>query len=230
MYCSNCGAKLNDGAKFCHACGKPISSVSAVETVPPLPDPEPVLLRIERARSGVGVAVGVDIFIDDDPAGSVKYGSEIYVYVLPGRHTISTVMNVGRRTTDTIFIPDDATEAEYVFRISGLDAHSERVRFYANGTAPADNPAPAQASYYPAASTRSRGPGKVCPRCGGSMAIQTVTEGKPAGCGTILLYILLAITVLGLLIVIPLALRNKTRTVTYSVCQNCGYRNKIGRL
>ena len=32
MYCTKCGAKLRDGAKFCHVCGKP---VAAVKQTPP---------------------------------------------------------------------------------------------------------------------------------------------------------------------------------------------------
>lgn len=69
---------------------------------------------------------------------------------------------------------------------------------------------------------------KQCPHCHGTnIQYQTVTESKKTGCLTILLYILLACTILGLLIVIPLALRKKTETVTYAVCQDCGKRWKV---
>ena len=68
----------------------------------------------------------------------------------------------------------------------------------------------------------------ICPKCKSeNVQIQTVTESRKAGCLTIILYILLACTILGLLIVIPLLLRRKTETVTYAVCQNCGHRWKI---
>ena len=70
-------------------------------------------------------------------------------------------------------------------------------------------------------------PARHCPKCGGMMQIQTITEARKAGCLTVLLYILLSLTILGLLIVIPLVLRAKTKTVTYAVCQSCGYRKKI---
>lgn len=64
-----------------------------------------------------------------------------------------------------------------------------------------------------------------CPRCHGHhIQYNTVTESKSAGCFTIILYLLLALTVLGIFIVIPLMLRDKTKTVTYAVCQDCGYR------
>lgn len=70
--------------------------------------------------------------------------------------------------------------------------------------------------------------GKPCPKCGKhSIQYQTVTESRKTGCGTIILYILLACTILGLFIVIPLMLRKKTETVTYAVCQNCGHRWRV---
>lgn len=68
----------------------------------------------------------------------------------------------------------------------------------------------------------------TCKKCGCSdIQYQTVSESRGTGCLTICLYILLACTVLGLLIVIPLMLRKKTNTVTYAVCQSCGYRWKV---
>lgn len=68
----------------------------------------------------------------------------------------------------------------------------------------------------------------TCPKCNSSnISFQTVTEQKKTGCLTILLYILLACTLFGLLIVIPLMLRKKTETVTYAVCQNCGHRWRV---
>lgn len=64
-----------------------------------------------------------------------------------------------------------------------------------------------------------------CKKCGSTnLTYQTVTESKPTSCLTICLYICLAISVLGWLILIPLILRKKTQTVTYIVCQNCGFR------
>lgn len=69
---------------------------------------------------------------------------------------------------------------------------------------------------------------RACPHCKGTnIQYQTVTESRKTGLLTVLLYIILACTVLGLLIVIPLMLRKKTVTVTYAVCQDCGKRWKI---
>lgn len=67
-----------------------------------------------------------------------------------------------------------------------------------------------------------------CPKCHGqNISYQTVTESKKTGCIAMMMYILLAITILGLLIVIPLMLRRKTETVTYAVCQDCGHRWRV---
>ena len=224
MYCINCGTKLSDNAKFCHECGAPCAQSDSCQNKSC--QTEPVPLRIERTRSGGGIAVAVQVFIDGVHVGAVKYGDELNVFVLPGQHHVHTKMKGSGSGEDDFYIPEDATNAEYVFRITGLDCHSERVRFYTDGSRESINAS--RTVTRAAAPTRTAGQ-KICPRCGGSMTIQTVTEAKKTGCGTILLYILLAVTVLGLLIVIPLALRNKTETVTYSVCQNCGYRTRIGR-
>lgn len=68
----------------------------------------------------------------------------------------------------------------------------------------------------------------ICPKCGSqNVQVQALEERKKTGCLTVLLYIILACTVLGLLIVIPLVLRKKTKTTTYAVCQNCGHRWEI---
>jgi uncharacterized RDD family membrane protein YckC len=44
MFCSNCGANVQEGVAFCSACGQPVSATSAVPPVPPAytpPSPAP---------------------------------------------------------------------------------------------------------------------------------------------------------------------------------------------
>lgn len=66
---------------------------------------------------------------------------------------------------------------------------------------------------------------RPCPKCKSlNVQYQTVTESRKTGCFKVFLYIILAISVLGWLVLIPLLLRKKTKTVTYGVCQNCGHR------
>ena len=68
----------------------------------------------------------------------------------------------------------------------------------------------------------------MCPRCkSNDISYQTVVEKQGGGCLTVILYFLLAITLIGLLVVIPLMLRKKERTVTYAVCQGCGKRWEV---
>ena len=67
-----------------------------------------------------------------------------------------------------------------------------------------------------------------CKKCGSeNVLVQPITESKKAGCFTILFYIILAVSIIGWLVLIPLFLRRKNQTVTYAVCQNCGFRWKV---
>ena len=68
----------------------------------------------------------------------------------------------------------------------------------------------------------------TCKKCGSdNISYQTVTESRKTGCLTILIYLILAISVLGWVVLIPLLLRRKNEAVTYDVCQNCGNKWKI---
>ncbi len=93
-----------------------------------------------------------------------------------------------------------------------------------DGTAPAASPSPQPIVIQAQPQFASSRP---CPKCKGrNVQFQTVTESKKGGCLKVLLYIILAISILGWLILIPLLIRKKTKTVTYGVCQSCGYRWK----
>lgn len=41
MFCSNCGAQVNDQARFCRNCGTPVSNPSYTQPVPPAAPSEP---------------------------------------------------------------------------------------------------------------------------------------------------------------------------------------------
>lgn len=82
----------------------------------------------------------------------------------------------------------------------------------------------------------------VCSKCGGTVKYETVTEeqARGVGClGTICIIVLgiflvvavniliaIAVIVVGILI-FSLGSKNEKVAVTYSVCQNCGYREKV---
>lgn len=67
-----------------------------------------------------------------------------------------------------------------------------------------------------------------CPRCGGEMQVQAVAEIKKRGCLTVLLYIvLLCVPVIGWIALFMLLRGKKSKTVSYRVCQACGYRVRV---
>lgn len=69
----------------------------------------------------------------------------------------------------------------------------------------------------------------TCPRCGSSnVSVQAVAESKRRGCLTILLYILLICCIgIGWVILFFLIRGQKTKTVNYAVCQDCGHRWRV---
>lgn len=83
------------------------------------------------------------------------------------------------------------------------------------------------AMYGPDKSASGKSPVKrrACNKCRGTnITYQVVAEEVPTSVLAAVFYVILSITIIGLLVVIPLMLRKKTRTVTYAVCQDCGHR------
>lgn len=72
----------------------------------------------------------------------------------------------------------------------------------------------------------------ICPKCKSeNLTIQAVPEVKKRGCFTVLLYIiLLCIPVLGWIALFCLLRGKKSKTVSYAVCQNCGYKIEANKL
>jgi uncharacterized OB-fold protein len=67
----------------------------------------------------------------------------------------------------------------------------------------------------------------TCPKCGGEMQMQAVAETNKRGCLTVLIYIiLLFIPIIGWIALFMLLRGRKSKTVTYAVCQSCGYKGK----
>ena len=71
--------------------------------------------------------------------------------------------------------------------------------------------------------------GLVCPKCGSrNVSVQVVEKQKKRGCFASLMWILLAVTIVGLiLLLIPALSRKGSKTLTFAVCQNCGHRGKV---
>lgn len=68
----------------------------------------------------------------------------------------------------------------------------------------------------------------VCPKCNSAnVSVQAVAETKNRGCLTTLLYIvLLFVPIIGWIALYMLIKGKKSKTKTYAVCQQCGYRWK----
>ena len=175
MFCTNCGKKLPDGARFCGQCGKPVSVPAPAPTpapvpapvqaapapVPaptPAPAPAPVqaaptlpfdfsripvrhrcanghvadgpesqtvcptcgapypsggLIQLYRMGSMAGMAVGMAIYIDDQPFGHLGNKQSIRVAVPFGRHKIHMTHTTTRACNDPVF--DVTPQTPYVF-------------------------------------------------------------------------------------------------------------------
>ncbi len=69
----------------------------------------------------------------------------------------------------------------------------------------------------------------VCKKCGSNnVNVQAVNEVKRRGCLTVLIYlILLCIPVLGWFVLFSLLRGRKSKTKSWMVCQDCGYRQQV---
>jgi len=68
----------------------------------------------------------------------------------------------------------------------------------------------------------------VCPKCGTEMQAQITSETQKRGCFTVLLYIfLLCIPIIGWIALFMLLRGKKSKTVSYMVCSQCGYKKQV---
>ncbi|WP_321024223.1 hypothetical protein [Eisenbergiella porci] len=64
----------------------------------------------------------------------------------------------------------------------------------------------------------------ICPECGShDVFYTTAKEPIPLDMGTVILYIVLALTCCGLFVLIPILLSPKERIITHATCKTCGY-------
>lgn len=63
----------------------------------------------------------------------------------------------------------------------------------------------------------------ICSNChSDNIKVELISELKKRSFLSILLYIILACTIIGLILLIPLLRGQKTKTKKYCICQNCG--------
>ena len=244
MYCHHCGAKLPDNAKFCPECGgrtvlnideekqeKLVLQSSTVlqQESREEQEEEPKELdkgscMITRKRSKLS-GVTTKIFIDDVMFCRIREGQSTVQILDEGPHILKVETPGSGMVEEEFYVyPNEMTLIRFELNVFSRGGH----KILYCGTAKDD---PDSAENKIKRKTQAQlstppQPRNICPKCNGMMIMQTVSESRRAGCGTILLYIILCLTILGILIVIPLALRKKTETVTYAVCQNCGYKER----
>ncbi len=222
--CPECGASVSDRAPSCPQCGCPLNQ------------PEQAIFYLTRENKAFLCAAKYEVYLDYQLRGVIKNGETISTLVSCRTHHLQLIdrtnfnktvyegdIDVGREGLALSF--SAAMNVSMVQTDIPISAGTQGIS--RSIQQPAPSPSVGQNVYLPTYDNQKDG--MRCPRCGGKMTVQTVAESRKAGCGTIILYILLALTIFGLLIVIPLALRKKTETVTYAVCQNCGYQKTLSR-
>lgn len=223
MFCQHCGAQLPNSAKFCTECGAPIGYTSS-----PSQFYETGKLRVSRQSAMMASAMKTKVFVDGELKDTVGDGNTVSFLLAVGTHSVELKTPGNKGIVQTITISPD-TETVLRFKLSMMaDGYHEVLGISDVLSQPTSAsrtiPIVVDATQQMVNTARQ---GRICPKCGGAMVIQTVSESRKTGCLTIILYFILAITILGLLILIPLALRRKTETVTYAVCQECGYKNLV---
>ena len=246
-YCNQCGAKIPSNAKFCNECGAKILVDNINNTQDSYLDREtyhrlPGRIVFWLDLLGRTPNRSIEILIDDNKVGEIiTSGKPFNVDVEDGVHEVELRFSGNYLFVGRISITEDEPEFAVHFFVNEFGDLEMRSGEYvskkaqsANSTRSAIVVEDKQSRLsstpvnYPVRTPINTPPtGRRCPRCGGFMSVQTVAESRKSGCLTVLLYVLLALTVFGLLIVIPLALRKKTVTRTYGVCQNCGFNQLI---
>lgn len=216
--CPECGREISDRVTACPHCGYPLVN-----------EPIEAAFCLKRESKALFCAIKYEVFLDNQMWGILKNGESLNTTLTCGVHHLRLIdkNNFNKVVYDSDFtvgtegLTMTFSAAMSVIMCQSANSNStnpQTIRGINNIQAMPTSPTP----------TRSQPRyGRICPHCGGTMAIQTVSEARKSGCGTVLLYLILALTIFGLLIVIPLMLRKKTDTVTYAICQSCGYKQRL---
>lgn len=213
--CPECGHEISDKATSCVSCGCPIVKEKRYGAFS--------LIREEKMFFCLAK---YDVFLDNTLWGTLKNGDSLNTTLECGVHHLKLIAIDNFRKT---VYDSDFTINEDGIMMSFSASMKVNMSISSNPNKP--NPleiitpfteVKSQKTY--STSTASQ---RKCPKCGCGMSVQVVSEPKKMGCGTILLYLILALTIFGILIVIPLMLREKTKTATYAVCNNCGHKIKL---
>lgn len=127
MYCSQCGAQLPDGTKFCSECGKPLNNETLAVSG------GSANYSIYRESSGAAMAVPVQIFVDGQQYSSVGYGRTQNIILPYGQHVLRLCIQ-GKSAERLVNIPQDTGCS---FTIAGLSCSPEFTGSQTDNSAPA---------------------------------------------------------------------------------------------
>lgn len=96
-FCSKCGMKLKDDAKFCSECGKPVVQYTAQQPVIPASQPffkqefigSAIVLKYQKSAMFMMLTEPLDVTLDGQLHFTVTDGRDICYNVAPGDHTLS---------------------------------------------------------------------------------------------------------------------------------------------
>lgn len=199
IQCPECGRDVSSKAISCPHCGNPINVQAIAESTSArkIKIQKTAYFKIEREHRLRCQKRDFKVYIDGKSIGSLEDDSYLETSLSCGEHRIKII---------------DKEDGSVVSK--------DRFKQEDNGVWVYFNPIDGSLEY-------GEEEGIICPKCGGRMSVQVVNEGKKAGCLTVIFYILLTITVFGIFIIIFLHLKKKDETVTYAVCQDCGYKMRI---
>lgn len=209
--CPECGYEISDKATSCVSCGCPIVAEKRYGAFS--------LIREEKMFFCLAK---YDVFLDNMRWGTLKNGDSLNTTLECGVHHLKLIDIDNFRK---VVYDSDFTINEDGIMMSFSASMKLKMSISSNPNKP--NPLEVRnplTEVKPQQTYSTATPQRKCPKCGGNMSVQVVSESRKMGCGTILLYLILALTVFGILIVIPLMLRAKTKTTTYAVCNNCGHK------
>lgn len=78
MYCTKCGAEVDNNSSFCTKCGNKLENYNREGSI-----------IFARENQFYGVLIPIDIFLDGEKVASVSAGKEVKVSATIGKHRIA---------------------------------------------------------------------------------------------------------------------------------------------
>ena len=208
-FCIHCGAKMPDAAKFCPNCGEP--AIETDKNVNKVSSPKKGSIRVIRQSDFNTGAFECTVVLDDGQQQRLADGCGISIETTAGKHDV-TILSAGKKKYYSVVVPENGVET-LTFSLNEMEA---QIKALPNTKAPL------------------AGNSIICPKCGGEVSFQTVSESTGLGCGSFIGVVLLALLAcfllspfIGVIVFVIgaiLVVKRSDDTVTYAVCQKCGHR------